>query len=390
MRLFFLMLLFIPFAAADTCFTVLDSPTGDLHYWKAESFDTINDSKLSDWLEIKAKQNTVDGLADGTQYNLRIDKDCFSGYLISHNTLTGADSGYLNLINSGGSLYSSQAGKNDIYTFSVQDEITSIGYLNSITTGTIDGTDYLQLPASLSSSSQFQSMKNNVCKQSVKISDQMYYIQASVWNKLSYGEPACSTDFPNIIECSLNRGYGTDVHYATIITSLARSCGIPARVVYGISEGELIGSDIYLPESKMHYWVEYYDAGWHTLESANFGSSLPEKIETNCMDGKDNDADGYRDCIDPECLQTLFCTSSNSINQLFINRTNNTFVMNNTLNQAILPELPGSELDPYPAASTIADKLVGLGNKFKVLPLKTKAVIVGLFIMGIFLLKRFW
>ena len=41
-------------------------------------------------------------------------------------------------------------------------------------------------------------------------------------------------------------------------------------------------------------------------------SGNPKNTETTCSDGIDNDEDGYTDCYDYECKQTIFCTSENT------------------------------------------------------------------------------
>lgn len=76
---------------------------------------------------------------------------------------------------------------------------------------------------------------------------------------------------------------GFCTQFATSMALIARERGIPARVVYGSTQGELDDTDEYLVRgANMHTWVEIYfpDVGWYPFDPTP-GFVLPEAMESN-------------------------------------------------------------------------------------------------------------
>lgn len=320
-----MLVLMLASVSAETCFTVLNSPTTERTYWKAISYDLIKDNQFENygWLDKTANINPNTGLGVGYQYNLRIDKACFGNYLLSNIDSTGVNSGSLYIEKYNDDVYSSNIAVNALYTISrKKSDLTSLHYVKDIKTGTINGINYIQKPQSLSTSTKYNQIKQGLCNSNYKITDQLYKIMDTVWSNIIYSDVqnSCS-GYSNIVECALNNGKGDSAVYATSVALLARDCNIPTRIVYGISEGSFDGIDLQFQENKKHFWIEYYDDGWFTLDVTEEGTTSPDSIEINCLDGLDNDKDSKIDCKDENCAFVTFCqgaypTTTNFYNSL--------------------------------------------------------------------------
>lgn len=293
---------------AETCFTIVNTPMNERHYWKAITYDILQDG--SEYLEKTVDVTSNPGLGPGVQYNIRMDKNCFNNYLLSHLETTGMDSGTMFLQKNGDDYQTLTPTINALYTVSRQEQTgQSIHFVSDISTGIIDGINYLQMPSSFTVSGQhtdYNNLKQGLCNPNLRITEQLANIVDKVWDNLDYGTPSC-TSYVNIIDCALTTGKGDSSHYSTLATLLARDCGIPTRVVKGISEGLFNGINIEFNENKIHYWIEYYDTEWYTLDVTAGGGTLPTGLEINCGDSLDNDNDGKPDCWDEECTGTIYC-----------------------------------------------------------------------------------
>jgi hypothetical protein len=298
-------LLIIAGVNANTCFTVVNSPQGDKLYWKAISYDIILNDQFTDYLDKSTRISTPD-LGPGYQYNIRVDKECFGDYLLSTSDNSGADSGSIFIQEETGD-YKAVDAIDRFYTISRSDAPDNPNYrVKDITQKVFDSISYVNVPTITDSA--YTDMKEGLCDPNLLVTEQLDRIIGNVWLALDHSViPLGCTGFDNIAGCALDKGSGDTKAYATTIALLARECGIPARVVYGISEGTFDGIDIKFSELKKHYWIEYYDNAWRTLETAESGSTRPSSIETNCIDGIDNNNDGKKDCKDPDCASRSFC-----------------------------------------------------------------------------------
>ena len=76
---------------------------------------------------------------------------------------------------------------------------------------------------------------------------------------------------------------GFCTQFATSMALIARERGIPSRVVYGSTQGELDGDDEYIVRgANMHTWVEIYfpGVGWYPFDPTP-GFILPQAMESN-------------------------------------------------------------------------------------------------------------
>jgi hypothetical protein len=377
------LLLLMPIAVADSCFTILDSPSNDVFYWKAVSYDIIKDGDYTNWFE-RTSNSYVPSALSVNHYNIRVDKNCFGGFLLQSNRMTGADSGTLYIQMDVNDLYAPAIAVNKLYTVSLANrEPASTGFIRDITSGSIDGVNYMQKPASLSSSTGYQDMKIGLCNGQSTILSQMYAVRNKVWSTLEYSTPACGTQYKNIAECAVATHSGTDAYYATLVALLGRECGIPTRVVYGITEGQFQGIDLMMNEDKRHYWVEFYDNGWHTFESSE-GGPVPSKVESNCQDKLDNDKDGLVDCVDSDCTDA--CKYS-MVQVIASNQTNTTTQTAAVKNDSLLPVIPKSTFAGNDALKGVGSFFSGIWDWFIALPLLTKGIIIGIIILIWFLLR---
>ncbi len=78
---------------------------------------------------------------------------------------------------------------------------------------------------------------------------------------------------------------GFCTQFSTSMALILREMGIPARVVYGSTPGEVVGPDEYLVTgSNMHTWVEVYfpGVGWYPFNPTP-GFSMPSVMEENAQ-----------------------------------------------------------------------------------------------------------
>lgn len=299
--------------SAETCFTVMNSPTSTKHYWSAITYDRIKDNELQGINFLDRSNNLYNnpGLGIGYQYNIRVDNKCFDNYLISRYDATGANSGQLSIQKNNDDLYAATLNTNSLYTVSRKDITSqSTSLVGSVGNGVINNVDYLHMPDSFNGINhpEYLVMKEGLCNDNLKITDQLYKITDKVWKNLDFAESVdCGTGYDNIVDCILDKGKGNSAHYSVLVTLLARDCGIPTRIVYGISEGSFDGIDIKLSADKKHFWIQYYDGIWYPMDITEDATTGPSKIEVNCIDSKDNDGDGYPDCSDQDCKAVTFC-----------------------------------------------------------------------------------
>lgn len=312
-------------AAASPCFTAVNVPQNTNHYWKAITYDTIQDGNLANaaWLQSTGGVTSAGTLGAGYQYNIRVDQNCFNNYLPQTLDATGIASSTLFVQKYGDDLHSSDNPQSRTYTISRQDTSTASNkYVKDIATGTIGGINYWQKPASfadLTKHPKYNSLKEGLCNWNQKASEQMDRITDKVWAGLAPGSMNCGSQYTNIVDCALETGKANPEAYATLVALLARDCKVPARVVKGISEGTFDGLDIRFDQAKTHYWIEYWAGQWYTLEATESGSTLPTSIETNCLDASDNDHDTLVDCRDPDCSKVLYCQGNYPTTTKFYN-----------------------------------------------------------------------
>lgn len=304
---------------AETCYTVLNTPTSNKYYWKAQTFDDIS-PRNTPYLKSTYSTSAIDGLDIGQQYNVRIDKPCFNTSLLYHIDGTGTKSSGLYIQNKGPDIYSPSAEKNSLYTISVKhsDNNAQTKIKNLVTNGVIDGHDYLKLPDL--TSNKYKGFKNGLCNKEHTTAKQMHLILEKVWNNINYSESLNCQSEPNLPECIIKSNHGNERDYALLVGLLGRECGVPTRVVSGFSEGDFNGIDLEFNENKIHYWVEYFDHGWHTLESCDDCNSIPSNKEIQCYNNEDDDNDNAPDCKDEDCQGTLFCQGSYPTTTAFNNQ----------------------------------------------------------------------
>jgi transglutaminase superfamily protein len=307
-----MMILVSSIAIGDTCFTVLNSPANDKLYWTAQHYDNIIDNQLNGFLDQTTKVNLIQGLSSGYQYNIRVDSGCFGDNLLIPQGTNGITSETLYIQKNIDDYNTNNMNINLIYTVSkYSTEYSSNKLVKDISTKVIDGVDYAKQPASLKDvikSKNYIELKNQVCNSNNRIIDQIYIIQDKIWQHLEYDTDGatCSND-ANILECITRDKKASNVQYVTLALALAKDCGIPARIAYGISEGSFDGIDIRFKDDKKHYWLEFYDNEWYPIEMTEEGTSRPESTEVNCLNMEDDDDDGMTDCLDTDCSEILFC-----------------------------------------------------------------------------------
>jgi transglutaminase superfamily protein len=326
-----MMILVSSIAIGSTCFTVLNSPSNDKEYWTAQHYDIIIDDQLNGFLDATTKINQIQGLDAGYQYNIRIDDECFNDYLLVPTGTNGITSESLSIIKNSDDYSASNINNNLIYTISRSStEYSSNKLVSQITTRVVDGIDYSTLPASLKDSTkspEYIKLKNEVCNSNNKIVDQLYIIQDKIWQYIEYDSTGadCNNE-ANILECIVKDKKASNVQYATLGLALAKDCGIPARIAYGISEGSFDGIDIRFKSERQHYWIEFYDGGWYPIEMTEEGTSRPQSTEVNCLNMEDDDNDGKSDCLDTDCSEILFCQgqypTTNNFNNVYSTNLN--------------------------------------------------------------------
>lgn len=307
-----IMLLLVSTASAETCFTALNVPINQPHYWKAVTYDDLLDNHLVSygWLVSNDDVSLSDGIGPGYQFQMRIDKNCFDGRLLSNIESTGAMSSDIVVQSKGVDYATNNPSANKIYTLSLQDDdSSSVKQVGDISTGVVDGVDYLQLPDSFSQASSHAAFaaKKTLCDDSLLITEQLEVLKYDTWLELERVTTPISCSSANIIDCILDKGEGEDIHYATLVVAEARQCGIPSRVVKGISEGSFNGVDIKFDSEQVTYWLEFYDDGWKSYPLAESGAGVPSNIEQHCADNLDNDYDDLIDCWDTECDGSVAC-----------------------------------------------------------------------------------
>jgi hypothetical protein len=270
---------------AENCFTAVNAPGTDRYYWKATSYDLI--TSTNDISRTPIYENNP-GIGPGTLYTMRVDKDCFNTYLLSSNTATGISSGAMFIQKDNDDYKDSAIAKNTLYTISkISSEVPSTNTVQSITTGNIKGINYLQRATNIKAKyPDYDTIKTGLCNGNYKVTEQVQRIITSVQD---------AHDYTNSLD------------YTIIITSLSRDCGVPTRIIKGISEGNFNGIDLSFEETKTHHWIEYYDQGWHTIDPSEQIITSPTSIETSCIDNQDNDNDGKIDCRDPDCSNYFYC-----------------------------------------------------------------------------------
>ncbi len=284
----FVLLVVVQTIAASSCYTIINTPNNNNDYWKVRSYDQISND-LDDWLSQDVSITTPSGLGAGYQYTIRIEDNCFNRGLPSKLGNTGITSNDLNIQDISGDYEATSIGSNDIYTISIPSITTqSTGYVKDLDfTGDSTYRDY-----------------DFLCNENFKVTKQLQIIRNFLWDRLEPGEINCA-NYPNVVECALDKNTGQSIHYATAVATLAQQCGINTKVIHGIVEGNFNGLDISLDNSKEDYWIEFLDDEWHTFQTSE--ESPISQREYNCRDGIDDDSDGNIDCLDSDCDQEYEC-----------------------------------------------------------------------------------
>lgn len=306
-------LLIISVVSAENCYTAISVPSADKLYWKAITYDGVKDSSYNDYLTRNDDPTDLLSIGPGNAYTIRLESNCFGGYLLNNKESTGITSSQINIQKRNADYYTTNYLSNKIYTLSVQqNNDVSTKRVNEINTGVIEGTDYLALPDSFSVTTkhlEFQTMMTGVCNPNLKITEQLEQVKEAIWKTIDGSTTASGCSQTNIIDCVITSKTGTNKEYATLFMIAARTCGVPSRVVTGISEANFDGVDLYFPKDKTHYWIEYYDGKWFEKEVTETSTSIPSSLENNCQDGIDNNQNGLVDCWDSECSESYACTS---------------------------------------------------------------------------------
>jgi hypothetical protein len=310
-------LVLIGSVAAESCFTAVNVPQSNKMYWKAITYSEIVDAEFTDYLEREDVPSDLLTLGPGYQYQMRLEKDCFDGYLLSNLDVSGITSTQINLQQRDDDYYTTNFIENKIYTVSLEErDDVSTKLVSQVTTGVVEGTDYLALPVSFSEPNkhpELQAMLDaGLCNQNLKITAQLEDIRLAMWEKMTPTSTALTCSKQNIVDCAIADGNADSELYAATGMVLARSCGVPVRIAHGVSEGTFDGVDIYYNENKIHYWLEFYDDGWYNFEVVESGAGVPSGIEFNCIDGVDNDNNGDADCDDFMCFQDRACEATAS------------------------------------------------------------------------------
>ena len=268
---------------AENCVTILNAPGNDRLFWKATGYDQITSAND---LARTPNYYANPGLGVGTIYSMRVDKDCFNSYLLTSNAATGLDSGAIFIQKDNDDYKNSPLAKNTMYSVSKKAlETDSNGYVKDITTGNIGGINYLSKPTNINTKfPNYDNMTTGLCG-NYKVKEQIQRVALKVQDA----------------------GITNSKDASILAAALGRQCGVPTRIIFGISEGQFNGVNILFDESYEHYWIEYYDKGWHTLDVAVQSNEGPKTIETTCLDGTDNDNDGLIDCRDPDCSSQFYC-----------------------------------------------------------------------------------
>jgi transglutaminase-like putative cysteine protease len=161
---------------------------------------------------------------------------------------------------------------------------------------------YLQLPNTITPQT------NDLVEQITANDDTVYdkaksieaYLRANITYDTNVGSPPEDRDVVDFLLFDNPRGYCE--HYATAMTVMLRTLGIPARVAAGYAPGEYDqeqGQFVYL-QSEAHAWVEVYfpDYGWVPFE--------PTTTESIRDLGTDADTEGDADFeVTPESSPTV-------------------------------------------------------------------------------------
>ena len=307
------MLLLVGVATAQTCFTAINVPEGDKLYWKAITYTEIENNKINNYLNPHPDiiQNTA--LGSGQQYLIRIDKNCFNNYLLSHKDQTGITSNQINIQKRGLDYYTINTPAEQTYTISkTKPTTTSTRTVKQITTSTIGGINYKALPNTFNDLNNHPEIKKiidaGLCDADLKITQQLDKIKYEVWNQVTNNHAPTGCNSENIVDCVLAQRTGTPEQITALNMVLNRLCGVPTRIAHGISEAEFDGINLYFRENKKHYWLEYYDGAWYNKEVLPNTITSAPRVE-NCIDGKDNNNNGLIDCTDPQCSNNYACTS---------------------------------------------------------------------------------
>jgi hypothetical protein len=282
--------LLIGVAAAESCFTAVNVPQANKYYWKAVTYTGIQDGNYDSFLTKQSSPNVTPSIGPGYQFIMRLDNNCFESHLLGNKDSTGMTSSQINVEKIFEDYTTPDFIPNKLYTVSVQNnDDVSTRIVNQIGTGTINSVNYLALPASFNNVDNHAAVREltnaGLCNPTLKITRQMDEIKLAVWEKVEPSDDVITCTSQNKVDCTLEQAKGSSMDYAALNMVLGRICGVPTRVIRGISEGNFDGVDISFESQKEHYWIEFYDNGWFEKEVTEAGLSLPLGIETNCQDG---------------------------------------------------------------------------------------------------------
>ena len=321
--------------SAANCFTIINTPQNEKYYWKAITYDHLTDDTINP--ESTSSITAAPMLGLGIQFNIQINQNCFANYLPIHEETTGITSNTLMIQQQIPDYKTTLNPSGQQYTISEQlTPIEPPTLMSNIATCTIEGKNYCQTPNTLlTNSPTYQSYQQGICNNAYTIKEQIDSIRYKIWQNIQPADIINCVGYNNKIECDLKQGKATDQDYAIITTILARSCGIPTRIVYGISQGTYNGIDLVFQDNK-HYWIEYLNQGhWYTAETNP--SKGPTDKETDCQNNLDDDKDGTADCHDTDCNGELACEGTFPATTQYINQYST--VLTNMPNAYNIPEI---------------------------------------------------
>ena len=304
--------------AATNCFTIINTPQNEKYYWKAITYDHITDDTLT--LESTSSITVAPMLGLGIQFNIQINQDCFGHFLPIHEETTGITSNTLLIQQQSPDYKTALDPTGQQYTISEQlIPIEPPILISNIPSCNIDQKNYCQIPNILTTvSPAYQTFKYGLCNNAFTIKEQIDAIRYKIWQNFPSAEIINCVGYINRIECIILQKKDTDPDYALLTALLARECGIPTRIAYGISQGTYNGIDLTFPDNK-HYWIEYYNQGhWYTAETNP--PKGPTDKETNCQNNIDDDLDGAADCHDTDCTGELACEGTFPTTTQYINQ----------------------------------------------------------------------
>ena len=312
--------------SAMACISILN-PAERLPYWKLHTYSLYNDMNNyptleGSWSIANKETKYLNDFGSGLIYNLMVDVTCPDMHMLTHRGMTGGSSPFFTLTEKDGNVLADPI-VTKLYSYSIYNYPLDMSGSQSQLNCLIEGINYCQLPDSFQPAN-FQKKHywlyndwNAVCDKSLTIEQQLLKIKKKIWDNcaLVSTSPACG-NFESHVDCvwanSNGKCAGTTNDYASLFAVMARRCGIPTRYVDGYGEMVSTQDGKYVFNGGVrHAWVEVFwpnTKAWGEYEVTEDNQGFLN-IETQCLDGLDNDGDQQIDCADGDCARFTECTN---------------------------------------------------------------------------------